>query len=71
MFVCREGSSSLIEVTTDDSVAVTRTVSVAELVNGWPELIADMLCRVLRVFDARASVTGREIADWSKEWAKR
>ena len=58
------------DVATDDEVAVTRTVGVAELVDGWPELVADMLSRALRVFNAGSSVSSGEITTWSADWRR-
>ena len=49
----------------DDGRAVTRTVPVASLRDGWPELTADILSVVLRMFDPRVSVSAGEIRTWS------
>ena len=60
----------LHDVATDDAVAVARTVGVAELVDGWPALTAEMLSRVLRVFNAGSSVSAEDIATWSEDWRR-
>ena len=54
----------------DDLRAVTRTIPVASLTAGWPELTADMLSAVLRLFDPRHSVSAAEIREWSKRFRR-
>ena len=54
----------------DDGRAVTRTVPVASLRDGWPELTADILSVVLRMFDPRASVSPGEIRTWSERFRR-
>ena len=54
----------------DDLRAVTRTVPVASLTAGWPELTADMLSAVMRLFDPRGSISAAEIREWSKRFRR-
>ena len=54
----------------DDGRAVTRTVPVASLRDGWPDLTADVLSVVLRLFDPRASVSAGEIRAWSERFRR-
>ena len=50
----------------EDSRVVARTVAVAELAEGWPQLTADMLSSVLRMFDPNRSVSAEQIQTWSQ-----
>ena len=52
----------------DDSCVATTTVPIAELGQGWRSLTATLLSRVLRMFDARASVSSEQIDAWSKNF---
>ncbi len=54
----------------DDGRDVSRTVRVASLAKGWPELTADMLSPVLRMFDARQSVSAQDIQTWSEKFRR-
>ena len=54
----------------DDGRVVTRTVPVASLRDGWPDLTADTLSVVLRLFDPRASVSAEEIRAWSGRYRR-
>lgn len=55
----------------EDSRVVAKTVSVAELAEGWPKLTADMLSQVMRMFDPRHSVSAEEVQVWSREFRGR
>ena len=52
----------------DDRCVFAKTVPAAGLAEGWPELTAEMLSRVLRMFDANESVSGQDIRAWSEKF---
>ena len=54
----------------DEWRMVTKTVPVAGLAKGWPELTADILSLVLRNFDANDSVSAQDIRDWSDKFRR-
>ena len=54
----------------DDRRVFSKTVPVAGLARSWPELTAAMLSRVLRVFDAKESVSARDIQTWSEKFRR-
>ena len=54
----------------DDRCVFATTVPAAALAEGWPELTADMLSRVLRMFDANESVSGKDIRAWSEKFRR-
>ena len=54
----------------DDRRVFAKTVPVAGLAEGWPELTAAMLSPVLRVFDANESVSARDIRTWSEKFTR-
>ena len=49
-----------------DHGMIERTRTVPELIAGWQALSAEMLSRVLRMFDPQASVSADEIDQWSR-----
>ena len=53
-----------------DSCVATKTVPIAELGEGWRSLTATLLSRLLRMFDARASVSSEQIDAWSNNFRK-
>ena len=54
----------------DDRRVVAKTVAVAGLSEGWPELTAAMLSPVVRVFDANESLSAQDIRDWSERFRR-
>ena len=54
----------------DDSCAATITVPVAELGEGWRSMTATLVSRVLRAFNADASVSPEQIDSWSKNFRR-
>ena len=53
-----------------DSRIVTTTVPVAHLTSRWPNITADMLSTVMRIFDATLSISPQEILNWSKRFRR-
>ena len=51
----------------DDRRVFTRTVPVASLADGWPELTATVLAPILRIFDVCQSVSAQDIQAWSEK----
>ena len=58
------------DVAKDDTCVVTKTVGVTDLINGWQTLTADLLSRVLRVFNPRSSVSRQQIGDWADQFRR-
>ena len=58
------------DVATDDNCVATATVPVAELRDGWQSVVAGMLSRVFRMFNAEMSVSAQQIDAWSKEFRR-
>ena len=54
----------------EDRCVFAKTVPVAGLAEGWAELTAEMLSRVLRMFDAKESVSGTDIRSWSEKFRR-
>ena len=55
----------------EDGRVVARTVPVAELVEGWPKLTAEMLSPVMRMFDPYRSVSAEQVQAWSQDFRGR
>lgn len=53
-----------------DNRVITKTVPVAYLTSNWADITAEMLSKLMRMFDARHSITSQEILNWSKEFRK-
>ena len=54
----------------DDRCVFAKTVAVAGLAEGWSELAAEMLSRVLRMFDANESVSAQDIRTWAEKFRR-
>lgn len=54
----------------DDRRVFAKTVPVAGLAESWPQLTAEMLLPVLRVFDANESLSAQDIRTWSEKFRR-
>ena len=54
----------------DDRCVFAKSVAVAGLGEAWPELTAEMMSRLLRMFDANGSVSAQDIRGWSKNFRR-
>ena len=58
------------DVAKDDRCDVMKTVGVTDLINDWQTLAADLLSRVMRVFNPASSVSRQQVEAWARDFRR-